>query len=91
MVPLLGPVHAIAHEWSSAGWHFDTDGGQEIPADVGQFIVEIAARLAESIMAVARRVVVPVTADECLAVQQAAHDGHPEPACDMVVARAGRP
>ena len=90
VVPLLRPVHAIPYEWPFARWYFDSYAGEEVAPDVGQFVAEVVAGAAQGVMAVAARVVASVAADECIAIQQAAHDGHAEAARDMVVAGARR-
>ena len=86
MVPLLGPVHAVAHERPFPRWHFDADAGEEVPPGVGQLVLEVVAGTAQGVMAVAARVIATVAADERLAIQQAAHHRHAETARDMVVA-----
>jgi len=89
-VPLLGPVHAVAHEWSAARWHFNGYAGEKIPPGVGELVTEVVAGAAQGVMAVAARVEATVTADERLAIQQAAHDSHAKTARDKIEARAGR-
>ena len=89
-MPLLGPVDAVAHEWSFARWHFDSYAGEEVPPGVGQLVPEVVAGTAQGVMAVAARVIATVAADERLAIEQAAHDSHAEAARDMVVAGARR-
>ena len=90
MVPLLGPVHTVAHEWPFARWHFDAYSGQKVSSGVGQLVMQVAAGAAQRVVAVAVRVKASVAADERLAIQQVAHDSDPEAARDMVIARAGR-
>src|SRR5262245_34887945 len=43
MVALLGPVHAVAHEWPFARWHFDTDVGEEVASGDGQLVFDVVA------------------------------------------------
>ncbi len=76
--------------WPFARWYFDADAGEEVAPDVGQFVAEVVAGAAQRVMAVAARVVATVAADERLAIQQAAHDGHAEAAREVVVAGARR-
>ena len=90
VVPLLGPVDAVTHEWSFARWHFDSYAGEEVPPAVGQLVMDVVAGAAQGVLVVAARVVASVAADERLAIEQAAHDSHAETARDMVIASARR-
>jgi hypothetical protein len=88
VVPLLGPIHAVAHERPFPRWHFNTDAGEEVPPGVGQLVMNVVAGAAQGVIVVAARVVATVAADERLAIQQAAHHSHAETARDMVIASA---
>jgi hypothetical protein len=68
VVPLLGPIDAIAHEWSFPRWHFDADAGKEVSPGVGQLVPDVVAGLARRVMAVAARVVAAVAANECFSI-----------------------
>jgi hypothetical protein len=63
-VTLLGPIDAIAHQWSSARGQLNTDVFEEVAAAVGQRVVDVVAYAAQCIMAVAASVVASVTADQ---------------------------
>src|SRR5215218_9968133 len=88
MVPLLGPVDAIAHERSFAGWYLDADLGEKIAAVVGELVADVVAWTAQPVVAVAAGIVASIAADKNLALEQAGHHLHAQPAGQMVVAGA---
>ena len=66
---------------------FDADVDEKRLPRIGQLVVDFMPWAAQRVVTVADRVETSVTADEHLAVQQAAHDLHAEPASEMVVTR----
>ena len=64
--------------------------GEEVAPVIGQLVADVVAGTAQRVVAVAVGVVAAVAADEDLAVEQARHHLHAQPAGDVVVAGARR-
>ncbi len=93
VVVLLAPVHAVADRRARSGERavdVDAQIAQPPRAVVGEAVVEVAADGRRAVGPRAPALVAAVAADQHAVVDEAGHQRHPEPAGQVVVARARR-